>query len=65
MDNMKDWLQNRANEIAEEKTGHDFDELGPQMQIMCYMKAEENYRDYIANKIDSAYEREKERRLLG
>lgn len=64
--NMKDWLQNRADEIALDKTGHEFYELGPQLQLMCYMIAEQDWVDYYSSLIDVVYEeREKERQLMG
>ena len=65
MIDQKEWQHNNAEEVALEKTGHEFYELGPQMQLMCYMIAEEAYKDYYANQCDHIYEREKERRLLG
>lgn len=64
-EDMKEWLQNKAEEVALEKTGHEYYDLGPHMQLMCYAIAEEAYKDHLADLIDSAYEREKERRLLG
>ncbi len=62
---MKDWIQNRAGEVAMETLGKDYETLGPHMQAMCYAKAMEDWTDHYADIIDSAYDREKERRLLG
>jgi len=59
----KDWLQNRCEEIALDKTGHEFHTLGPQMQLMCYMKAEEDWIDYYSDQIDSTYERIRDQQL--
>jgi len=63
MVDMKDWIQNKSEEIALEKTGHEFYDLGPHMQMMCYMIAEEAWVDYYSSLIDAAYEREKYQRL--
>ncbi|KKL68455.1 hypothetical protein LCGC14_2124800 [marine sediment metagenome] len=60
---MKDWIQNRAEELAIDLTGHEFGDLGPSIQLMLYMKAEEDWVDYYSGLIDHIYEREKERRL--
>ncbi|MCK4414933.1 MAG: hypothetical protein KAY32_15470 [Candidatus Eisenbacteria sp.] len=61
----KEWQQNKAEEVALDKTGHEFRELGPHMQLMCYMIAEEAYKDYFADQCDYAYERVRDQHLLG
>ena len=61
----KGWLQNRAEEVAMEVLSKEYYSLGPHMQAMCYAKAEEDWIDYYASLIDAAYDREKERQLLG
>lgn len=65
MIDQKEWQQNKAEEVALEKTGHEFYELGPHMQLMCYMIAEEAYKDYYAGQIDATYERMRDQQLLG
>lgn len=62
---MKEWIQNRADEVAMETLGKEYYDLGPHMQAMCYAKAMEDWADYYANLIDAAYDREKERQLEG
>ncbi len=64
MTSRKDWIQNRMGELALEKTGHEFRQLGSHMQLMCYAIAEQNWIDYYSDLIDSTYECEKHR-LLG
>lgn len=49
MTSKKDWLQSRADEVAQEQTGHDFYDLGPHLQLMCYMIAEEDWIDYYSS----------------
>lgn len=62
---MEDWLQNKAEELSLEQTGHELRELGPHLQVMLWMAAEEAWVDYYSSLADSIYEREKYRRLLG
>ncbi len=59
----KDWLQNRIEEIALDLTGHEYHELGPHIQLACYMKAEQDWIDYYSSYCDSVYERELYRRM--
>ena len=61
----REWIQNKAEEVALKLTGHEFYALGPHMQLMCWMKAEEEYKDYCASQIDSVYDRWKEQELMG
>ena len=63
MQDQKEWQQSKAEEVSLDKTGHEFHTLGPHMQLMCYMIAEEAYKDYYASQIDAIYEREKYRRI--
>ena len=50
------WIQNRAEEIAQEKYGTEFDDLPKDRQSEVYNKAEENYREAYADSIDATYE---------
>ena len=65
MRDQKEWQQNKAEELALERTGHEFHELGPHLQMLVYLAAEEAWIDYYADQCDYIYECEKERRLLG
>ena len=49
--NKEDWLQNRTEEIALKQTGHKLHNLGPHIQLMCYMRAEQDYANYYINTI--------------
>jgi len=65
MVDQKEWQQNKAEEVALEKTGHEFYELGPHMQLMCYAKAEEDWIDYYSSECDAIYERIRDQQILG
>lgn len=65
MIDQKEWTQNKAEELALELTGHDFYELGTSLQLMLWLAAEQYYINYYSSLIDSIYEREKDRQLLG
>lgn len=65
MIDQKEWTQNKAEDLAIERTGHDFYELGTSIQLILWLAAEQAYVDYYSSLIDSIYEREKERQLLG
>ena len=65
MPNMKEWTQNRAEEIALEAYRREFYDLGPHIQLLVYAKAMEDYRDYYADLIDSTYERLRDQKLFG
>ena len=41
----KEWIQNRANEIALKQTGHKLCDLGPHLQLISYMRAMADYID--------------------
>lgn len=58
-----DWIINRCEEIAINLTGWEFNTLGPQMQVMCYAKAEMDYADHLATQADAIYDRMKEQQL--
>ena len=64
MKDRKDWLQNRAEEVAIEVLGKEYYDLGPNLQLICYAKAEEDWVDYYSSLIDAAYDRKKERQLV-
>jgi len=60
----KDWIQNRAEEIAEEQYGKEFYDLSDTLQIGIWNRAEADYHDREADRIDAAYDRMLEARLL-
>ena len=62
---MKEWIQNRAEEIAQEVHNKDFYDLGHHTQLQVYAKAMEDYKDYYASLIDSTYERLRDQKLFG
>lgn len=37
------WVRRRTVEIAQEMLSHNFYDLGPHMQLMCYLRAEQDY----------------------
>ena len=62
---MKDWIQNRADDLATELHNKEFYDLPSNLQDTVYQQAMEDWTDYYADQIDHIYEREKERQLLG
>ena len=61
----KEWISNRAEEISQNMFERDFYSNGPHIQLMLWLKAEEDYADYYASQIDAAYDRWKEEQLMG
>lgn len=59
----KEWLQNRADEIAEEKYGKDFYDLPDDLQYAVYTAAEDDYRGMAADRADAMLDETKERGL--
>ena len=60
----KDWITNRAMELAEELYCQDYYDLPDKLQTEVYNKAESDYTDYYAAEIDAAYDRMMEEQLL-
>lgn len=61
---MKDWISNRADEIALEKYNSEFYSLPASIQFSIWMQAEDDWTDYYASLIDAAYDRHKDNQLL-
>ena len=61
----KEWISNRAEEISQNMFERDFYSNGPNIQLMLWAKAEEDYADYYASQIDAIYDRWKEEQLMG
>ena len=59
----KDWIQEKADETANETFGKDFYDLPEIQQDVAYFMACEAYKDYYADMIDKLYDQEKERRM--
>ncbi|KKK86294.1 hypothetical protein LCGC14_2764700 [marine sediment metagenome] len=57
------WIINKSEEIALRQTGWEFSMLGSHMQMMCFIKAEEEYADYYADQLDHTYEQVKDQRM--
>jgi len=60
----KDWIQNRAEELAQELYDEEFYDLLNDLQIRLRNRAEADYHDHEADKIDAAYDRAMEAQLL-
>jgi len=56
----KDWIQNKAEDLALEKQGKEFYELPRELRDTIYNMACEEYKDYLANEIDRIYEQLRE-----
>lgn len=61
----KDWISNRAEELSQELYSRDFHSNGPHIQLMLWIKAEQDYIDYYASEIDFAYNCIRDRQMLG
>lgn len=57
MKNYKDWIQYRSDELAFDKFGVDFYQLGGDLQRMIYDLSVRDYKEYVASRIDAKYER--------
>jgi len=62
MRDYKDWIENRAHELAEERYNKDYYDLPENIQLEIYDRAEADYKDYYASKIDAVYDRMREQR---
>ena len=51
---MKDWLQRRAEELALTEYNMDFHELIQEQRDRIYNAAINDYKDYMADRIDNA-----------
>lgn len=64
MRDYKDWIENRAHELAEERYHKDYYDLPEDIQLEIYTRAETDYIDHYADQIDAAYDRAVEARLF-
>ena len=60
----KDWIQNKAEELAQEEYGTEFYDLPEATRDIIYNRASELYVDFYADKIDAAYERALDNKLM-
>lgn len=60
----KDWIENRAHELAEERYNKDYYDLPKDIQLEIYNRAEADYTDHYASQIDAIYERIRDSRLF-
>lgn len=60
----KDWIQNKAEELALEQHNTDYYGLPKSTRHQLYDKACELYKDHYAGQIDAAYEAALEARLV-
>jgi len=61
---MKDWTQNRADEIANELYDKEFYDLPSSLRDEVYAKAMEDWNSYYAIQIDHLFDIAKEQRLM-
>jgi len=57
----KGWIQNRAEELAEEQYGKEFYDLPENIRASVYNQAYNDRADYEADRIDAAYDRWKDK----
>jgi len=60
----KEWIQNKAEELALERYDTDYYDLPESTRQQLYDEAMELYKDHYADQIDAAYERALEARLI-
>ena len=58
---MKDWIQTRADELSLERFGKEFHTLIDAFQAEVWKQAEQDYVDYVAGMADAARDSLKER----
>jgi len=56
----KDWIENRAHELAEERYNKDYYDLPENIQQEIYTRAEADYIDHHASQIDALCDRMRE-----
>lgn len=56
----KEWIQNRAEELALELYGHEYQYLPSNLQELVHFKAEAQYRNYCTVSLDAIHDRIKE-----
>lgn len=60
----KDWMINRAEELALERYNKEYHELPEDIQDEIWQRAEADWIDHYSHLIDAAYERAVEARLF-
>ncbi len=60
----KDWIAERANDLAQERYNKDYYGLPDNIQMELWARAEADYTDYYAARIDAAYDAAQEAELL-
>lgn len=60
----EDWIAERAYELAEEEYAKDYYELSDSTQLELWVKAEAEYTDREADRIDAAYDAWLENQLM-
>lgn len=60
----KDWIQNRADELALEQYNEDFYNLPSEVRDTIYQQAMADYADHYASQVDAAYDRMKKTQMM-
>jgi hypothetical protein len=55
--NYKEWISDRAEELAQERYNKGYYDLPENIQMEVWQRAEADYTDHKAARIDAAYER--------
>ena len=59
----KEWISEKAYELADEKYNKEFYDLSDELQMEVYNEAVEAYKDFLADQIDQLHELAKESRM--
>ena len=64
MRDLEEITSNKADEIAEQRYGREFNDLPASLQMKVWMEAEQEAHDYFACQADAIYDRKREDDLL-
>jgi len=56
----KDMITTKAEELADQRYGREFNDLSPSLQMQVWMEAEQEAADYFACQADAIYDRMRE-----
>ena len=65
MPDLKDMIATKAEELAEQRYGREFNDLPASLQMQTWMEAEQEAADYFACQADAIYDRMKEDKVFG
>ena len=64
MSDRKDMIATKAEELAEQRCGREFNDLPASLQMQIWMEAEKEAADCLACQVDALYDRMMEEKLF-